>query len=144
MYEKICENSFMKIVFILLFLIAVVQSSLFGQTAAVCNVTREEKAWVYAPGKDSLTRQEFLKGGKLMMPDVYTVTSFQVLLPHRNEFGFIIKGNNLLTHDYSNFFHRLRKGERVYLQCIQVKDKFGNRAVLPNLNIYIKDTVDIK
>jgi hypothetical protein len=134
----------MKNIFILLFLVAAGRSHLFGQTAAVCNVTKEEKAWVYAPGKDSLTRQEFLQGGKLMTPDVYTVTSFQVLLPQRREFGFIIKGNNLLTHDYSNLFHRLRKGEWVYLQCIQVKDKFGNRAVLPNLNIYIKDTVGIK
>lgn len=134
----------MKNVIILLFLLGIAQSNLFGQTAAVCNVTKQEKAWVFAPGRDSLTRREFLQGGKLMTPDVYTVTSFQVLLPQSRSFGFIIKGNNLLTHDYSDNFRRLQKGEWVYLQCIQVKDKWGNRAVLPNLNIYIKDTVDIK
>ena len=118
-------------------------AKIFSQSSTtVCNVTVQEKAWVFAPGRDSLTRHEFITGGKLSTTDnKYSITSFQVLFPARNSFGFIIFGNNLLKHDYSNAFYALKPGDRVLLQCIQVKDKWGKKQVLPNLSYYIVDSL---
>lgn len=123
----------------LLFPILLVQTSLFSQSSRnVCNVTINEKPYILSPEKDSLTKEEFVKAGKLLTPgDKYKVVSFQVTIARWNEFGFIIFGNNLNTHDYSDSFKNLEPGNRVRVECIQVKDKDGNKQVLQNRTFYI-------
>ncbi len=125
---------------VILIFFFIFQANAFSQASrSVCNVTINEKPYIISPEKDSLTREEFVKAGRLLtLGDKYTIVSFQVTIGKYNNFGFIIFGSRLMDHYYSDSFNKLDPGDRVTIECVQVKDKNGQKQVLENRVFYIK------
>jgi hypothetical protein len=125
---------------VLLIAFFIFQAKAFSQTSrSVCNVTINEKPYFLSPEKDSLTKEEIVKGGKLLTPgNNYTIVSFQVTIRKYNDFGFIVFGSNLMKHYYADSFTKLEPGNKVLIECVQVKDKNGQKQVLQNRTFYIK------
>lgn len=115
------------------------QANVFSQTSrSVCNVTINEKPYLITPGKDSLTKDELIKAGILRTIDnKYTVLSFQVTIRKFGDFGFIVHGNNFADHYYAGAFNNMNPGDRVLIECVQVKDKKGQKQVLESSIFYI-------
>jgi hypothetical protein len=115
------------------------QANTFSQSSrSVCNVTINEKPYVITSGKDSLTKDELIKAGILRTIDnKYTVLSFQVTIRRFGDFGFIVHGNNFADHYYARAFNNMIPGDRVLMECIQVKDKNGQKQVLESRMFYI-------
>jgi len=115
------------------------QAKAFSQSSrSVCNVTVNEKPYIITPAQDSLTKDELIKAAILRTIDnKYTVLSFQVTIRRHNDFGFIVHGNNFADHYYAGAFNKMDPGDRVLVECIQVKDKNGQKQVLESRMFYI-------
>lgn len=119
----------------------ILSANAFSQTSrSVCNITINEKPYILSPEKDSLTVEEIVKAAKLLTPgNNFIIVSFQVTIKKYDDFGFIVFGSELMKHYYSDAIKNMKPGNRLLIECVQVKDKNGQRQVLENRTFYIKE-----